>query len=134
MMKTPSHLVHKRILLRKILDRMHVKMRLQPHNIWKDEAVVWVNAMYEKLRLVICKIEAGKNKRGLNGELLCSWTLVSFSEFLLKYFFNIFPIKKINMQVNSPSVRPQHWRNGCLNGLIFLFTVIIGIEVDLVLF
>ena len=93
---------------------MHVKMRLQPHNIWKDEAVVWVNAIYEKLRLVICKIEAGKNKKGLNADLFCSLTSVLD-------FSRIFPIKKISKQLNSPSVSPQHWRNGCLNGFVVPF-------------
>ena len=73
--------------------------------------------MYEKQRLVTCKIEGGKNTKGLNEDLFCSSASLSDLHFL----FRIFPVKKIIIQLNSPRVRPQHCRKGCLNSLIVPF-------------
>ena len=65
---------------------------------------------------MVCIKAAGKNKKGLNFDLFCSSSSVSDPD-----FFRIFPKQKMNIQMNSPSACPQHWRNGWLKGLVVPF-------------
>ena len=66
MMKIAAHFHHVSVLFKKILDKMHVKIRFVPDNIWNEEAVVKLRAKNTIHLLTKCIIAAGKNMKMLN--------------------------------------------------------------------
>ena len=112
MTKIANHLYQGRDFLRKILEKMQVKMRLHPESIWNEDAEVRSRPMKIRILLVRCSIAAGMKRKGLK-ELQSVFLGSSCVSFL---FLNALERRKRIKQLASPTESPQHCRKGCWKG------------------
>ena len=106
-MKIAIHWKISSLLFRKILEKIHPKIRFAPVRIWNDEAVVNIKATKKALRLNISINAGGKSNNGL------MFFFSSFSSLELIFsFFTKYHIRHRKMEANSPTANPQSWRKG----------------------
>ena len=107
-MSIAIHWYDSNFLFKKILEKIHTKIRLAPERIWTDEAVVKVKAMRNALRINISIKAGGKSNDGL---IFFFFSKVS-SLMSTLLFFTKHLTRHRNMEANSPTANPQSWRKG----------------------